>query len=74
MKDQIDKKFYGEDKHPRANTVGDLKTLLKELPDNLKISTNWNKGCALVVFNIDIDKDQPHQEERHLSFCDTEEY
>ncbi len=73
MKDQIPVKFYKGD-HPHVKNVGELKKLLEELPDSLKLKTGWNSGCALVVFNIDIDKDQPHQDERHLSFCDTEEY
>lgn len=52
MKNKIDEKFYKFNKHPKAFTVGDLKNLLKELPNGLRISEDT---CQVIVFNINDD-------------------
>ena len=49
LKSQIDEKFYKGNNHPIAFTVGDLKNLLSELPDELRLSENT---CKVIVFSI----------------------
>ena len=73
MKHGIKKKFY-KGEHPVALNVGELKKIIKELPDDLAIKTTWADGVALVVFNIDEDGSNPCMDERHLSFQSTEDY
>lgn len=47
---EIDKKFYrGDQERPMAETVGELKKLLNELPDELPIDIYRQ---YLVVFNV----------------------
>lgn len=77
MKYGIPEKYYkgdAEERHPHAHTVGELKKLLDELPDDLTIETTFNEGVALVVFNIDEEGANPAANPRHLQFQDTEEY
>jgi hypothetical protein len=48
----IPEKFYKATKrHPRAKTVGALKKILAELPDNLRIESDWGKAVEAVVYN-----------------------
>jgi len=54
---KIDQKFYKKDL-PTARTVGELKALLSELPDDLPID---DEQVSVVVFNIKSDN-------THLSF------
>jgi hypothetical protein len=66
MKDLVPEKFYkGDIDKPQAQNVGDLKKLLDELPNHLKIEQGFDKGVTLVVFNIR--KNNPH-----LSFQENE--
>jgi len=52
MKNKIPKKFYRGDNKPRANTVGELKKIINELPDDLPLDPHEN-GCSVVVYNVD---------------------
>lgn len=47
----IPKKFYKHGEHPVAATVGELKAILAELPDDLRISDGWGGVPAVVVYN-----------------------
>ncbi len=47
----IPKKFYIAGNHPRAFTIGELKKLLSELPDDLPLRAGFANGAELVVFN-----------------------
>ncbi len=47
----IPDKFYTEDNYPRVRTVGQLKKLLAELPDALRLGDAWGGPLDLVVFN-----------------------
>jgi hypothetical protein len=48
---KIDEKFYRGEDHPTAHTVGELKQLLSELPDELGVQEGFNDGVRLVVYN-----------------------
>lgn len=55
--------FYNEKRggpHPRAFTVGKLKSYLELLPDELPIEHGFNQGVKVVVYNFDSN--------RHLRF------
>ena len=52
MKDKINKKFYRGGSKPRANTVGELKKILNELPEDL-ILDPYENGCSVIVYNVD---------------------
>ena len=52
MKNSINKKFYRGDNKLRAKTVGELKNILKELPDELELDP-YESGCSVIVYNID---------------------
>jgi hypothetical protein len=48
----IPKKYYKScEEHPTASSVGELKSLLAELPDNLPIESGWGTPVRLVVYN-----------------------
>jgi len=58
----IDPKFYmGDITQPIAETVGELKAILQELPDDLPIEFGFGEAVQLVVFNH-------NKEDMHLSF------
>ncbi len=50
----IDEKFYkGKEGKPKGTTVKELKSLLEELPDELKIMQDYpEEGFMLTVYNI----------------------
>jgi hypothetical protein len=53
MKNSIPKQFYNGDNQPKANTVGELKALLAQLPDELSFSnTDEEKPVTVSVCNI----------------------
>ena len=59
--------------HPIAESVGDLKKLLSELPDSLPIHNDGGglgslDGVCLIVFNLAVGSPG----EAHLQFCDPE--
>lgn len=48
----IPEKFYhGDAPRPMAYTIGELKELLSELPDELGIESDWSAGVAVIVYN-----------------------
>jgi hypothetical protein len=49
--EEIPKMFYRGDDHPEAQTVGELKMHLNDLPDDLPIHNGFNDGVMLIVFN-----------------------
>ncbi|MDP1930922.1 MAG: hypothetical protein Q8L60_05655 [Gammaproteobacteria bacterium] len=58
----IPKKFYkGDLQKPVAFTVGELKAILQELPDELPIQSEFAGGVELVVYNV-------KAEDAHLAF------
>jgi hypothetical protein len=63
---KIPEKFYKADKHPRAESVGQLKKLLAQLPDDLPVSDGWRNAPAVVVFNHG-------QPDMHLQLCEADE-
>jgi len=49
---EIDCKFYHADfEHPKAYTVGELKEILAELPDDLRIKQGFEDGVKLIIYN-----------------------
>lgn len=53
MKNSIPKKFHNGDSQPKANTVGELKAILAQLPDDLSFSNNSEeKPVTVSVCNI----------------------
>jgi hypothetical protein len=48
---KIPKKFYHGDNQPVAETVGQLKKLLAELPDHLPIKAGFSNEAQVVVYN-----------------------
>lgn len=49
-------KFYSaEHEAPKASTVGDLKAILAELPDDLRIDMGFGEIAELYVFNLGTD-------------------
>lgn len=59
MKDLIPKHFYHGDNQPTVSTVGELREILAELPDGLKVKAGFSNCAMLVVYNIASD---PHLE------------
>lgn len=67
MTDIIPEKFYrGDRPHPIAYSVGELKQILNELPDNLPIECSLDYGVKLTVYNHGT-------EDMHLQLEDTVE-
>ena len=53
-KDTVPKKFWHDSEPtPVAYTVGDLIDILKELPSELPVTTGFNDGAMVVLYNID---------------------
>ena len=49
---KIPPKFYNESfDHPIALTVGELKAILDELPDDLPVESIFSEGVVVVVYN-----------------------
>jgi hypothetical protein len=66
---KIAPKFYHADfENPRAYTVGELKEILVELPDDLAIKQGFEYGVALVIYN-----DDNMYGDSHLEFEEIEE-
>ncbi|MFA5340164.1 MAG: hypothetical protein WC332_00160 [Clostridia bacterium] len=63
---RIPEKFYRGDDHPKAYTVGELKKVLSELPDDFPIMQCFEEGVMIVVYNY-------NQEDVHLEFEEIEE-
>lgn len=63
---EVPKKFYHGDNHPTAFTVGELKKVLNELPDNFPIMQGFESGVMIVVYNY-------NQEDVHLEFKELED-
>jgi len=66
---EINEKFYrlGTEGHPKIYTVGELKEILGELPDDLPIKQGFGDGVMLIVYNHDDGED-------HLEFEEIEDY
>jgi len=47
----IPKKFYRGDNQPIAENVGELKAILNELPDDLRVDGGWGNPVQVVVYN-----------------------
>lgn len=48
----IPEKFYKAEKpHPKARSVGQLKKILAELPDKLRVESSFGKYVQVVVYN-----------------------
>ena len=63
----IPRKFYvGNLQHPRARTVKELRAILTELPDDLRIEIGFGSSVECVVYNVQAD-------DRHLSFNEAED-
>jgi len=62
---QIPDKFHKGQEHPTAENVGQLKALLSELPDDLRIEVGFGYPAELVVYNYGTD-------EEHLEFIEAE--
>jgi len=62
----IPQKFYKAGRHPSASTVGQLKALLAELPDDLAVRCSWGKPAELVVFKHGSD-------DMHLGLCESDD-
>ena len=59
-KNKIPKCFYSSSKErPEAYTVGDLKEVLRRLPDNLRISCGFNQGVRIAVYNVNCENKNP---------------
>lgn len=56
LSEVIPKKFYNvkHGPHPVANTVGELKAILDELPDDLPVE-RYGVGMQCIVYNINSD-------------------
>ena len=63
---EIPEKYYMAGKHPTAQNVGQLKKLLDELPDSLRITDNWDQAPMVVVYNHG-------QDDMHLEFTESDE-
>lgn len=63
---QIPEAYFKGDEHPIARTVGDLKKLLNDLPDELRIEASFGDNVCLVVYNTSEKYHKPH--EAHLRF------
>ena len=62
----IHKKFYRQEfSRPSAYTVGELLEILKQLPPELEIESDFSSGVELVVYNM--------KTNRHLQFREIEE-
>lgn len=63
----IPEKFYKANiPHPTAQTVGQLKAILSELPDSLPVRGPFDDAVKLIVFNI-------RDEDVHLQIQETDE-
>lgn len=62
----IPTKFYKQGKHPTARTVGELKAILTELPDDLRIEAGFSSTVELVVYNHGTD-------DQHLEITEHDE-
>jgi hypothetical protein len=62
----IPKKFYHGDSQPTARNVGELKAILNELPDELRIDGGWGNPAQVLVYNHG-------KPDMHLSFEEAEE-
>jgi hypothetical protein len=62
----IPKKFYMSGLHPTASNVGELKTLLSELPDDLPVCDGWGGAPEVIVYNHGAS-------DQHLQLCEAEE-
>jgi hypothetical protein len=63
----IDPKFYkGDMIQPTAKTVGELKAILQELPDELPIEFRFSEAVQVVVYNHG-------RKNMHLSFDEPEQ-
>jgi hypothetical protein len=51
MPTKIPKKFYKAGNHPFACRVGELKAILEELPDDLRIEAGFGAAVMAVVYN-----------------------
>jgi hypothetical protein len=51
MPTTIHKKFYKAGNHPSARTVGQLKAILQELPDDLRIEAGFGAAVQAIVYN-----------------------
>jgi hypothetical protein len=47
----IPKRYYKAGNHPLAGTVGELKKLLNDLPNDLPIECGFSSCAQLVVYN-----------------------
>jgi hypothetical protein len=63
---EIPKKFYHGDDPPTAYTVGELKKVLDELPNDFPIMQGYESGVMVVVYNFG-------HEDVHLEFEEIEE-
>lgn len=74
-RNDIPKKFYNEngDGYPVvAKTIGDLKNILAELPDDLAINQDYSDegGCQVTVFNMS----KTFSKAPHLEFQEVEDW
>lgn len=64
----IPRKFYRTDdlSYPvLVSTVGELRKVLEELPDDLKVAQGLSdEGAEVVVYNVNVDWADPHLEIR----------
>lgn len=52
-KTTIPSKYWkADEQHPMAKTVGELRQLLDELPDDLPLDAATSDGLSLIVYNI----------------------
>ena len=53
-KDIIPKKFFRDEHHPQAETVGELIAVLQQLPAELYIGPESQGGVHVIVYNISL--------------------
>ena len=52
-KTTIPSKYWkADEQHPMAKTVGELRQLLNELPDDLPLDSDTSDGISLIVYNV----------------------
>ncbi len=51
-RDIIPRQFFKDDKHPHAETVGELIAVLQQLPAELYIGPERQGGVHVIVYNI----------------------
>ncbi len=74
-RNDVPKKFYNEngDGYPViAKTVGELKEVLKELPDDIAINQDYSEvgGCQVTVYNMN----PKFGNKPHLEFQEVEDW